>query len=65
MLVVERPRRDDNQECQRRAAQPDVQRLVDVLGAEADEESDRAKEGEDPVREELSEALAFKVLKGR
>jgi len=64
MLIVERPRWHHRQERQRRAAQPDVQCLVDVLRAEADEEGDGAGEGEEGVGEEVGEALAFEVLKG-
>ncbi len=42
MLIVKRPRWHHGQERQRRAAEPNVKCLVDVLRAETDEEGDGA-----------------------
>ena len=64
MLIVKRPRWHHHQKRQRCPAEPNVQCLVDILRAEADEEGDGAGEGEEGVGEEVGQALAFEVLRG-
>lgn len=53
MLIEERPWRHHYQERQSRAAEPDVEGLVDVLSDEADKEGEGAGEGEQGVGEEF------------
>lgn len=64
MLIIKRPLGHHHQERQRRASKADVQCQVDVLGEEADEESDCAGEREEAVGDVLGEALAGEVLPG-
>lgn len=60
--VVPRPRRQAHQEGHRRPAQPDVQRVVDVLSEEAGEEGEDASYGEQNGGEGFDEVLAVEVL---
>lgn len=63
LLVVERPLRDNDQECDCGAAESEVKGFVDVLGDEAGEEGEDAGQSEQGGGEELGEGLAFEVLR--
>lgn len=62
MLVEERPWRNHREERQARAAQASVERLVDVLSGEADQEGKDARGSEEDGCKELGNTLAFEVL---
>lgn len=64
MLIKEWPRRDNDQECQRCASKPDVQRLVDILCGEADKEGDSTDDGKEAVGDVLGKTLTVEVLTG-
>jgi hypothetical protein len=61
-LIEERPRRHHNEKGERRAAEPDVQRLVDVLRRVADQEGEEAGDAEEGGAEAFGEELAFEIL---
>ena len=54
--------RDREEESERRAAESDVESFVDVLGGEADDDSDDAGCNEEESGEEVGERLAAEVL---
>jgi hypothetical protein len=62
VLVEERPRRYDREECESGAAETDIQDLIDVLCDEADEECYGADERKESVGDVFGEALTFEVL---
>lgn len=62
MLVEERPRRHDHDKRECRPPETDVERLIDILGEEADEEGDCANEREEAICEIICETLPFEVL---
>lgn len=64
MSIEERPLRHHDQKRKSRAAEPDVQCLVDVLCDEAGEEGDDAGDGEEDGADCFGETLAFEVLCG-
>lgn len=62
MRIIPRPRRHAHQKRHRRPAQPDIQRVVDILGDEAGEEGEEAGRGEQEGGEGFDEGLAVEVL---
>ena len=65
MLVEERPRWHDNEECKSCSTKSNVQCLVDVLCDEADKESEDARGIEHNDADRFGELLAFEVLHER
>ena len=63
MLVEERPRWHDDEECERGPTQSNVKRLVDVLRDKANKEGQDTRGIQHHNANQLGEFLTFEVLK--